>query len=227
MSDRKRGMVFRSWAIVLAFFFVMLSVQVGHAYKRDAGLVTELKGDASLAQADLPFRALMKVKVGDSIILGDGATMSIVFFRSGRKETWLGPATISIALEQGVGVNGSKDIVPGVESLPITIARSLTRMPQSIDVKSLQKVGGVGMRAAGEEEGLTPEQVASLEKAKAFYEEMVRSRRGTDVIPEIYYISELLQYGQFEEISKVADVALKIDPKNEEMLKLKRIAENR
>ena len=66
----------------------------------DAGLAVSIVGEVTVdgcgggaAQSATPF---MKIRVGDVLQLAEGATVALVFFESGIRESWSGPDTLAI-----------------------------------------------------------------------------------------------------------------------------------
>jgi hypothetical protein len=101
----------------------------------DVGIVTQLSGDVTYRNEEYQktpekAQAFMKIVQGDYFQLEVKAIVQLVYFRSGRKETWKGPSAF-IAGEVQSQVKSEKGIQaqPEVKILPSGVSEGVRRVP--------------------------------------------------------------------------------------------------
>ncbi len=105
----------------------------------DVGLVFNVVGKASFFASDQRrprefLQAFMKIRLGDRISLSPAAKVKLIYFASGRRETWQGPCRLLVHSGQ------SKPVAPGalarkpqVEQLPRAVTNGISRFPGLMD----------------------------------------------------------------------------------------------
>jgi len=176
----------------------------------DAGLAVSIVGEVTVdgcgggaAQSATPF---MKIRVGDVLQLAEGATVALVFFESGIRESWSGPDTLEIG-EQGA--TSEAEGAPTTEEVGGMVGRSLESLPgilrrAEIDMAGQRKIRG----SAGGQVGLDEVEQAQLAEARETYARMSAAATGEDILAEMYFASVLLSFGLDDEARSVLDQAV-------------------
>ncbi len=191
----------------------------------DAGLSTAVTGAVVLqgaAQAEpTPVVAFMKLRVGDRVSLSPDASLQVVFFDTGRRETWTGPAELVIAAGTSEHRSGEP---PRVETTDTALGESLETLPILLVRAERDRAGQAVVR--GEEEEQDPRsqldavEQAELEQAQERYASLRASLPADDVLPEVYYATVLRAHGLDGEANEVlararkrcGDCALPFEP---------------
>ena len=205
----------------------------------DAGIATSITGQANITpnegspSAVVPFQ---KVRVGDAIVLSEGANLQLVYFSNGRRETWTGPVTLSVGPEAAVDAKGKG--AKNIAHTPIGVGKALTDLPVLIKRAELDRPGQLSMRRGGggggsgkkqtrtesydreemavpEHDEVTLDEADSTEvaAAQAHYQKMRASSGDTDILPEIYLATVYLTYGMDEQAKEMLQEAQKRCPK--------------
>jgi len=113
---------------------------------------------------------------------------------------------------------------PEVMFLTVGASQGMNRLPALLRRAGLSRSGGMQIRGvggspskvmrSGEEERI---QIAS---AKETYQNLRKQTRPDDITPELNLLGILADYNQFEEMEKVIQDALKIQPANEVLKEL-------
>lgn len=159
----------------------------------DAGLINQLGGDVTYqptGSAAAKAALFIKVRVGDRFIVPAGAAVRIVYFESGRQESWAGPARFTIGQRESVAAAGSVQ----VSQVPTVAAQKLTLTPDMITIAKSGRTGSVVVR------GLVPQAVTD---ARATYAGMRSTSPADDLTPELYFVTVLNEHALFEEMKSV------------------------
>jgi hypothetical protein len=202
----------------------------GQALPPDVGIVTQLSGDVTYRNEDYQktpgkVQVFMKILQGDCFKVEPKAMLQLVYFRSGRKETWKGPATLVVGEMQGQaeGKKGTQ-AQQEVEILPVGVSEGMRRIPALLRRAGLSRSGTMQVRGLGESfqksKGLSEEEQKEIAMAKKNYRNLRTQTKEDDITPELYLLGILGAYDQFEEMVKVIKDALKIHPDNEGLKKL-------
>lgn len=202
----------------------------GQILPPDVGIVTQLSGDVIYRNEDYQktpakAQAFMKILQGDYFQLEAKAMVQLVYFRSGRKETWKGPAAF-IAGEVQSQVKSEKGIQaqPEVKILPVGVSEGMRRVPVLLRRAGLSRSGIMQVRGPGESfqksKELSEEKQKEIAMAKENYRNLRNQTKDDDLTPELYLLGILANYDQFEEMEKVIKDALKKQPDNEVLKKL-------
>lgn len=112
----------RGILILAAVLTAVLVVLAGPARAAEVvGQLTGVSGQASLIAADgaaTPAAALARVREGDTLRLGPGARVDLVFFANDREETWQGPGAFVAGREGGRGLDGLAPAAVAAEPKP-------------------------------------------------------------------------------------------------------------
>jgi hypothetical protein len=179
----------------------------------DVGLINHLTGDVSFtsAGASAKARAYMKIREGDRFILPAGAQMRVVYFESGRQESFSGPAGFTAGARQSAVQAGAQ---PQVTSLPSGVSQKISQTPELIQIAKLGRSGGVAVRGMGREQRLTPQQQAEVRQAHQTYEQLRKSAAADDITPELYLYAVLQDQLLYDDMKKVVSEMQMRQPKN-------------
>ena len=196
----------------------------------DVGIITQLSGvvtyrNEAYQKTPEKAQAFMKILQGDYFHLEDKAMVQLVYFRSGRKETWKGLAAF-IAGEVQSQVKSEKGIQaqPELQILPSGVLDGVRRVPVLLQRAGLSRTGIMQVRGLGENleksKITSEEKQAEIETAKENYLDLRNQTKEDDLIPELYLIGILANYDQLEEMEKIIKDSLKKQPDNEVLKKL-------
>ena len=202
----------------------------GQILPPDVGIITQLSGGVTYRNEEYQktpekAQAFMKILQGDYFQLEAKAMVQLVYFRSGRKETWKGPAAF-IAGEVQSQVKSEKGIQaqPEVKILPVGVSEGMRRVPVLLRRAGLSRSGIMQVRGPGESfqksKELSEEKQKEIAMAKENYRNLRNQTKDDDLTPELYLLGILANYDQFEEMEKVIKDALKKQPDNEVLKKL-------
>lgn len=190
-----------------------------------------------------PLEEFMKIRAGDRIYLPEGARIEILLTSLNRREKWVGPLTIEVHNDGIRDINDkvTPQIEKLENRVSEAISSSNLPMPQArIERSGLQVMRSVsppGGRAGffGEDDtGIVVSQMVvkeqpkiirppakkgqaeekELEKIRSFYAEQKKKAGEGDILPEIYFLSELEKYEQYSEMSTVIKELLRHQPEN-------------
>ena len=187
-------------------FSLFATLALGGDVPVDAGLSTQVSGEVHLQgvggkQALEPFS---KLRVGDVVVLGPGGEMAVVYFDSGRRETWTGPAELLIGGDASELRSGKE---PKVDETDAAVGEQLQTLPVLI-VRADRSRAGQGLVRSGAEQTdprsrLDDQEREAVEAAKARYEALRKVFDPRDVLPDIYYATVLRSYGLHAEADQV------------------------
>jgi hypothetical protein len=198
----------------------------------DVGLVTQLSGavtyrnkgyQATPAKA----QAFMKIRRGDRFALPTGGVIQVVYFLGGRQETWKGPVAFTIGdsesrPEPAKGLRTR----PKVVILPAGTTQGVRRIPVLLRRAGVWRPGAGQIRgeveAAPTTFSITAEEKAEIAEAKEMYRSLRTQTDPRDITPELYLLGVLTDYEQYGEMEEVLNKALKRQPDNEILKKIKK-----
>lgn len=162
----------------------------------DVALITAVQGGVTRAvplHGQQPVPAFVKLKSGDRLTLA-GARVQIVYFESGRQETWQGDGRLEIGT---VASKGSGLPEPEARTLPDVMVKQIAKTPT---LDSQGRAGAVRLR------GLPSP--ATVEKLVATYRQLRDWAEANDINPELFLLSGLFEQRDVERIRQVlADLA--------------------
>jgi hypothetical protein len=196
----------------------------------DVGIITQLSGvvtyrNEEYQKAPEKVQAFMKILQGDYFHLEDKAMVQLVYFRSGRKETWKGPVAF-IAGETQSQVRSEKGIQvrPELQTLPSGVLEGVRRVPALLRRAGLSRSGGMQIRGSvesPEKSKITGEEKrAEIKTAKENYRDLRNQTKDDDLLPELYLLGILANYDQLEEMETVIQETMKKQPDYEVLKKL-------
>ena len=161
---------------VLMATISLLALMAAPAGAADTGFATQVNGRVDF-QDGSGLAAFTKLRSGDRLRLGADAKLQLVYFDSGRQETWNGSCTLLV----GERESGSTECQPPVvKQLAQTVMATLQRTPDMIsDIRS--RSGMVRVRAFGDDK-----QISIME---ANYKAMREQAADDDITPELYLFS--------------------------------------
>ncbi len=171
----------------------------------DAGLSVQTEGAIELrteVQAEkgelTPFS---KLRVGDTLTLPPGASLEIVYFTTGRRESWTGPVELTIAEAAAKASTGQ---APQVLQTDPVLGRQLQELPSVIrrGARGPVRSGGDGVDPRSL---LDQEELAAVQAATTRYNALCKAFPPRDVLPDICYATVLRTYG----LDAEADAVLK------------------
>ncbi len=150
----------------------------------------------------------MKVRQGDHLKLPVAASLTLLYFASGRQETWKGPATL-MAGDRESQVLGGKPPAPQpeVKIFPAKATEQIAGAPLHLSPASMSKSGVIqtmGPRcepAAKSAAPLSSEAQRKIKAAEKVYRDLKNNAAADDVTPELYFYSVLAEYQQFPEMA--------------------------
>ena len=202
----------------------------GQILPPDVGIITQLSGDVTYRNEDYQktpakAQAFMKIFQGDYFQVEAKAAVQLVYFVSGRKETWKGPAAFIVGETQSrAKVEKGIQAQPEVKILPSGVLEGMRRVPALLRRAGLSRSGTLQVRGPGESfqksKELSEEKQKEIAMAKENYRNLRNQTKADDITPELYLLGILANYDQFEEMEKVVKDALKKQPDNEVLKKL-------
>ncbi len=186
----------------------------------DVGIVMSVSGEARYDNpADMdgpePVQAFMKVRRGDRIFLTDRGRIDLLFLEKGRRETWTGPARLTLAAAGAVPDDPGATPEVSVVKAPVSMAIEGTGLPLPRDQIARGGVNVVRGLVGDCPEGttplprpvspLSPEDRAEIASARSIYEDLRRQTHAVDPLPDLYYLSVLSRHEQFKEMDRIID----------------------
>jgi len=214
-------------AIVILLTKVPIGAQI---LPPDVGLVIQLSGNATYwnegyQKTPEKAQAFMQVRRGDHFRVAAGAMVQLVYFQNGRKETWKGPAAF-VAGDAQSRAEGEKGLQAQPEVMILTAGASqgMRRIPVLLRRAGLSRSGGMQIRGVDggplKATALSEEERTEIARTKEAYQNLRKQTRADDITPELNLLGILADYDQFEEMEKVIQDALKIQPGNEVLKEL-------
>ncbi|MGE0085624.1 MAG: hypothetical protein AB7S75_14540 [Desulfococcaceae bacterium] len=203
--------------LIFSVFFFNSSRPAEAGSVPDVGMVTLLKGKvtywndtAGQDQADAV--NFMKIRQDDQFRLGPDACIGLIFFASGRRETWDGPAHFRLLDTGGNAMMGKN---PRVNQLPVTAVREIRRISPLVDPSRIQRSGYEQSRGTPEKNPGRPEfksdildadEKKAVAAARQVYEQLRSFSEPDDIGPELYLFNILSDYDQYAEMDRLLAV---------------------
>jgi len=145
------------------------------------------------AQELMPFT---KIRDGDVLELMGNATVSLVFYDTGRIERWSGPGTIKILASQGESEDATVEIMQSDEAL----GEAVVNIPVIIKRAELGRGGQTMFRGPQAEQAkLNEDERRAVEEARVQYSRIRGITPSGDILPELFLASVLLGVSLYEE----------------------------
>lgn len=169
----------------------MILVGCSQAWAAEVALVTLVQGRVMRAAeaAAVPVEAFVKLKDGDRLNLEKDGRLQLVYFDSGRQETWTGPGRLELTPQEGK----ASGLAPAeVKSLPLVMARQLARTPA---LDSQGRGGVTRLRSVP-----SPDALSKLEDS---YKDLRSRAAAGDLEPEMYLLSGLFEMRELDRVERV------------------------
>lgn len=118
----------------------------------DVGLVTKLTGEATYwndeGKKPVRVQAFMKVRQGDHFQMAGKGSLQLLYFASGRQETWKGPAQLQAGDAASAALGGKQQAPPEVKMMPASATKKMAAAP------FLLSRGGASLSGATQVKGL-------------------------------------------------------------------------
>jgi len=176
----------------------------------DAGMAVAVEGPVLTKPGTggkaFPLPPFSKIRDGDKLTLEEGGRVEILFYDTGRRETWPGPSTIVVGEKEVKLVKGQVD--PVIEDMGDNVGESMSSL--SVILTQAEKERG-GMTLVRGEVG-APVELDDYERkeiadAKATYERL-SSEKDDGIVAELYLASVLLTYDQRDDAKVVLATAV-------------------
>lgn len=217
-----RSIVLFVAAVLLSFSVIPLSFSA----QDSSGMVTQISGSVlyiSQGETDTAkLGAFMKLYDGDKVVLEPGSRLQLIFFDSGRKETWDGPAQFVIGQSESLAEK-EKGAPPKVSSMPDVVTKEVRRIAKIVDPSRMQTAGAKIVRGSpGDDKNEEPLPTVELDEseerelnlARNTYKMLLEDAEKNDITPELFLFSVLADFDQFGEMKELIDQMKKKQPEN-------------
>ncbi len=243
MKAKDRGSHGRALFLAAVASLLLAGFSRAQSAAPDVGLVTKLSGEATYQTKDTPkavaVQAFMKVRQGDRLKLAPASSLQLLYFASGRQETWKGPATLVAGAGETTALGGKEPPPqPQVKTLPTKATRQMGEVPQLLHPPSTARSGVIvtmaprsapakggasAMKGAGSPtmvevdsrpgaKPLTASDQKRLKEAEALYQGMRQQAAPDDLTPELYLLGILDKYRQYPQMLQLVDLMLRQRP---------------
>ena len=161
----------------------------------------------------------MKVRQGDYLKLPEAASLTLLYFASGRQETWKGPATLLAGDTKSVAVGDQKTPPrPVVKIFPGHATKQMAGTPPKLCPASKSTSGVIqtmGARCEPTTKAAAPLSAKAqrqIAAAQQVYRDLQKVATTDDITPELYFLGVLAEYKQYPEMIKVANAMLQKRP---------------
>jgi hypothetical protein len=220
----KRRMKYTSFFCLALFTSFLTATAAAQTSLPDVGLITKLSGEATYwnngeNQNPAKVRAFMKVRRGDHLKLPAAASLTLLYFASGRQETWKGPATLMAGNQESQVLGGKQPAPqPEVKIFPARATQQMAGAPLHLPPASINKSGVIqtmGPRCETAPKTAAPlssEAQRKIKAAEKVYRDLKKVAAADDVTPELYFFGVLAEYKQYPAMTKVVDIMLQKRP---------------
>ena len=183
----------------LLTFFLLASCATA-ALAAEVALVTGVAGNVvrALASGTRPVAVFAKLSYGDQIFLEGQAVVRLVYFDSGRQETWRGPGQVQVAKGESTGDGLG---VPQVAMLPAFLVQQISRTPgeDGRGPDDAERLRGIGPETVAPALGADPD---ALKKIEANYRQLRLAAASNDLNPELYFLAALFELREYERVAQ-------------------------
>lgn len=193
------------------FLIILAAAVAAFSARADGGeraMVTALQGGVTkLAPGNpQPLQAFVKLKQGDLLALDKSARVQVVYFESGRQETWQGGGRLEITGAGGVAYGLAE---PQVKTLPLIMVKQIAKTPS---LESQGRTGMMRLRAVA----VTPD-VAKIQET---YQRLRAEAEPGDLAPELYLLSSLFEARDLDRVERALADLEKARPGDQEAAQL-------
>ena len=154
----------------------------------EVGLVTAVSGNVKWQEqksAASELKPFVKVRDGDQLTMDGAARLQLVYFESGRQETWQGSGVLEVGTSSSKTVKGNQQ--PEVKVLPAILVKQLAKTPAS---DGNVKTGMIRLRS------MAP----PIESVERDYAEMRKQADSTDRNPELFLLASYFERGEYAKL---------------------------
>lgn len=161
-----------------------------------SAMVLGVQGDVVLELANKPqaLEPLVRLLEGDRLRLGSGASVRLLYARSGLQEEWQQAGVLRIERAKSAILRGQPQVT--TRQLPTAIAQQMARTPHS---DSTGRIGGVRLRNLSLDPD-TPPDSGKLAQLEENYQALRQNAPPTDHGPEIYLLAGLRDLAAHERL---------------------------
>lgn len=183
-------------------FVGLLILGFSQAQAAEVALVMSVQGKISRLDGvtALPLEAFVKLKSGDRLKLEKASRLQLVYFNTGRQETWSGSGNLIMAVKES---RAEGLPAPKIKTLPLVMVKQLARTPA---LDSQGRGGVTRLRSIATEDAMA--------KLDATYRELKSSADGDDLAPEMYLLSGLYEMRQLDRVEAILGEIRQDRPKN-------------
>ena len=183
------------------WLYAALIVVSFNLWATEIAMVTSLNGAATFSggsSSGTTLRAFIKLREGDQLKLKENSRLQVVFFGSGRHETWQGAGLLDVGSGACTQVNGSLKVE--IKTLPAILVKQMSKTPAIEDVSRTAMLRLRSFPADGA--------INSLEKTYADYRAKASA---DDNSPELYLLAGYFEQRQY---GKLTDKLKSMEAKN-------------
>ena len=172
--------------------FVLFVLSLTGVASAQVAMLTQVAGEVGVsgkegARAAVPF---LKVNDGDKLTLAANARVQMVYLANGRQEIWKGPGPVDIGAQEG----RSASLKPETSQVSPIILKQLAKTPA---VGQRGKTGMVMLRSLDD--------LAAVDQLDEDYKKFRASAAADDTTPEVFLLSGLLEFGDYDRCKKVLE----------------------
>ena len=212
----------RALCFWVAVTFPVTVAASAQAFAPDEGLITKLSGAVTYwnkaeQKEAAPAQAFMKVRQGDHLKLAATGSLTLLYFGSGRQETWKGPVTFIVGAAEGAAIGHQKPLPqPEVQNLPPKVTKRIAGAPLPLPGSSMARSGVIQTMAptcpaptrAKPPVPLSKEEQQKIKEAEITYQDLRKRAGAEDVTPELYFLGILADYRQYPKMEELVDAML-------------------
>jgi hypothetical protein len=153
-------------------------------------MVTLLQGSVSRVSpmGKQPIEAFTKLRHGDLLALDRESRVQVVYFESGRQETWLGGGRLEITKAESTAYGLAS---PEVKLLPAMMVRQIVKTPV---LDSQGRGGMMRLRSVAS--------AANVEKIEENYKRMRLEAARNDINPDLYLLSSMFEIRELDRVER-------------------------
>ena len=178
------------WLILCAANAMADAAPVAMLLKASGKVTILMEDDTAKGRPPPPFA---KLAPGALLELAGDAQLQLVYFANGRKEQWWGPARIKISANASEGLSDGIS-QPRISQLPKGAGLKLSRLPESIDIATIQRGGLIVVRGAPRKR-TNPVPPALIPQWDS-YKTLRKTSPQNDWTADLYWLGVLLEAGE-------------------------------
>ncbi len=156
----------------------------------------------------------MKIRRDDRLKVDAAGTLQLLYFASGRQETWKGPVTLTVGDRESTPAADQEPLPkPEVQTLPAKVSRRIAGASLPLPRSSLFFSGVTPTRGVKtpEPKSTAPAPPLStgdrekIKEAEKTYRDLRAKAAADDLTPELFFLAVLADYQQYPRMEKVID----------------------